>query len=310
MSKLVIALLNWNGYDLTRACLESLASLEAPPHRILIVDNGSTEEEAMRLAEEFGGPVEALTLEENLGVGGGYNAAISRAKALAASHVLLLNNDTLVTDPMMAARLVEACGPGVFAVGPRVLDATGRLFSAGGRVDWSTAEASHLQSADVPVKGAPYDVAWIDGSCMMVSVDAACRLGGFSEEFFLYWEEVDMCVRARKAGYRCLVEPRTTIVHLGSQTVRHTHMHHLMLRNTVLFMRRNASSRRNTAFVGRLLFWLVPRFMYRRTKGRANVAETGAIIVRAVAWNISDAWRKRAWRSAADGSLDCRATDR
>jgi hypothetical protein len=59
-AELVIAILNWNGYALTRDCIESLARLSGPAHRILVVDNGSAEPEAARLAGEFPGRVESL----------------------------------------------------------------------------------------------------------------------------------------------------------------------------------------------------------------------------------------------------------
>ena len=116
--ELVVAILNWNGYDLTRSCLISALRLAATTFRILVVDNGSAEPEAQRLAGEFGVQVEALALPGNLGVGGGYNAAIRWARDCGAKYVLLLNNDTIVDDPMLARRLIDACGADVFAVGP------------------------------------------------------------------------------------------------------------------------------------------------------------------------------------------------
>ena len=165
-----------------------------------MVDNGSAEPEAERLADEFGEAVEALSLPRNIGVAGGYNAAIRWARDRGAKYVLLLNNDTLVDDPLLARRLVDACGPGVFAVGPRVMEPNGRLFSAGGKLDWRTSQTGHRQADEITSPTSPYPVAWIDGSCMLVSVAAACELQGFDEVFFLYWEEVDVCVRAWRHG--------------------------------------------------------------------------------------------------------------
>jgi hypothetical protein len=304
-TELVIAILNWNGYALTRACIESLARLSGPAHRVLIVDNGSAEPEAERLAGEFGGQVEALSLSENLGVGGGYNAGIRWARDRGAKYVLLLNNDTLVDDPLLARRLIDACGPDVFAVGPLVKEPSGRVWTAGGLLNWRTFQTGHLQAHEITSPASPYPVVWIDGSCMLVSVAAACELQGFDEIFFLYWEEIDVCVRAGRRGLRCLVDPRASIVHLVGQTARPSQIDHLMLRNAILFMRRNGTRRQNAVFMLQLLCWRMPLFVARRIKHGGGAWESVRMVLRSLAWNLRDAAGERGWRRSAGGSLLC-----
>ena len=304
-AELVIAILNWNGYALTRACIESLTRLSGPAHRVVIVDNGSAAPEAERLADEFGGRVEALTLSRNLGVGGGYNAGIRWARDRGAKYVLLLNNDTLVDDPLMTTRMIDACGPDVFAVGPLVREPSGRVWSAGGLLDWRTYQTGHLQADEIISPTSPYPVAWIDGSCMLVSVTAACELQGFDEIFFLYWEEVDVCVRAWRHGLRCLVDPRASIVHLVSQSARPSQVDHLMLRNAIQFMRRNGTRRQNAGFLLQLLCWRTPLFVARRIKRGGGIGQSVGLALRSIAWNLRDAIRERGWRRKAGGSLWC-----
>jgi GT2 family glycosyltransferase len=303
--ELVIAILNWNGYSLTRACIESLSCLSGPSYRILVVDNGSREPEAEQLAREFDGRVEPLSLPRNLGVGGGYNAAIRWAHSRGAGYVLLLNNDTIVDDPLLAARLVEACGPDVLAVGPLIKDRTGRVWSSGGTFDWATYMSGHDQAEGIVSTTAPYPVAWIDGSCMLLSVARACALGGFDEIFFLYWEETDLCFRARREGLRCLVEPRTGIVHLVSQTSRPTQVDRYMMRNSLLFVRRHGTRRQNLGFLLRLAGWRAPLFAARRIKHGGGVRQTLEMVVDAFAWNIRDSVKEHGWRRPAGGSLRC-----
>jgi GT2 family glycosyltransferase len=304
-AELVIAILNWNGYALTRACVESLARLCGPAHRILIVDNGSVEPEAERLAAESGGYVEALTLSRNIGVGGGYNAGIRWARDHGAKYVLLLNNDTLLDDPLLAKRLIDACGPDVFAVGPLVKEPGGSVWSSGGTFDWKTYMSGHQQADGIVSRTSPYPVAWIDGSCMLVSVAAACRLQGFDEVFFLYWEEVDMCVRAWRHGLRCLVEPRASIVHLVGQTARPSQVDHLMLRNAILFMRRNGTRRQNADYLARQICWRLPLFAARRIKHGGGIRESVGMVLHSLVWNLRDAAGKRSWGYKAGGSLSC-----
>jgi len=301
--RLVIAILNWNGYALTKACLDSLACLDGPPHRLLVVDNASTEPEAEQLAAESGGRVEALTLPRNLGVGGGYNAAIAWGAARGASHVLLLNNDTVVRDPDFAARLVEACGPGVFAVGPVVREPAGQVWSSGGWYDWDDFVSGHTRADGVVSKTTPYEVGWIDGSCMCVSVEAALAIGGFDETFFLYWEETDVCARAWEHGLRCLVQPRTSIVHLVSGTVGPSQADYYKLRNSIFYVRRHGTARQNAEFLARLVSWRVPVFVARRMKHGGGVLRTIRMVADAFAWNVRDAVREGGWTRAANGSL-------
>jgi GT2 family glycosyltransferase len=283
--------------------VESLARLSGPAHRVLIVDNGSAEPEAERLADEFGGQIEALTLARNSGVGGGYNAGIRWARDHGAKYVLLLNNDTLLDDPLLATRLIDACGPDVFAVGPLVRDSGGRVWSAGGFYNWKTYQSGHFQAGGIISDASPYPVDWIDGSCMLVSVAAAYEIGGFDEIFFLYWEEVDVCVRASRHNLRCLVEPRASIVHLVGQSARPSQVDHLMFRNAILFMRRHGTRRQNAGLLLRLLCWRMPLFVARRIKRGGGIRESVGMVVDSLAWNLRDAAKERSWRREAGGSL-------
>jgi GT2 family glycosyltransferase len=238
-----------------------------------------------------------------MGVGAGYNAGIRWAHDHGAKYVLLLNNDTLLDDPLLAKRLIDACGPDVFAVGPLVKEPGGSVWSSGGTFDWKTYMSGHQQADGMVSLTSPYPVAWIDGSCMLVSVAAAYEIGGFDEIFFLYWEEVDVCVRAWRHGLRCLVEPRASIVHLVGQTARPSQVDHLMLRNAILFMRRHGTRRQNAAFLLRQLCWRTPLFVARRIKHGGGIRESVGMVLRSLAWNLRDATRERGWTRKAGGSL-------
>lgn len=301
----VIGILTFNGYATTRACLETLPRLRGWPVPTVIVDNGSRERDGEQLASEFGAPIRALTLPANLGVPGGYNAAIRWAHDVGASHVLLLNNDTLITDPDLLERLLAATGPQVAAVGPLVLEADGSLFSAGGSIHWPRGRPHHLRKDEMPGIDRPYEVTWIDGPCMFVSVEVACRVGGLHEGFVSYWEEIDWCVRAGRRGYRCLVEPRTSIVHLRGATIPSWQAKLYLLRNRVLFMRRNAGWRYHATFLPYFVLRVVPVFIARHLLSPADLGKAFRTAVSAASWNAADALRRRAWRVAADGPSVC-----
>lgn len=303
--RVVIGILTWNGYALARACLKSLSQLDGWPIRVVVLDNGSREPEGERLAAEFGPPVEAVTLPQNRLVAGGYNALIHAAAERVASHVLLLNDDTIITDPAMLDRLLAATGPDVAAVGPLVLNEDGSLFSAGGTLGRWSGRGGHLQQRDMPADDRPYQVSWIDGPCMLVSIRAACHIGGLDPTFVSTWEDLDWCIRARELDYRCLVEPRTSIRHLRGRTIPARQSQMYLLRNKILFARRHARWPETiTAVVWMTLFTLPKQVI----QGFPSPSRTGQVVADAWAafrWNLVDAVRRKAWHRPASGPEVC-----
>ena len=301
--RVVIGVLTWNGYEHARACIASLSVLREWPVTVVVVDNGSAEPEGQRLATEFGVPVSSIRLEPNAKVAGGYNAAVRWAAVHDATHVLLLNNDTIVQDRDLLGRLMSATAPDVAAVGPMVLNADGTLYSAGGRIQWLTGWSRHLKK---PIReDGPYAVEWLDGPCMLISLDAVRRIGGFDPVFVSYWEDVDWCVRAGHSGYRCLVEPRASILHLRGGSIPSAEGYGFSLRNAILFIRRNGSALNNATTIAYYLFRRAPALLL----GRKRLTGRSLVPIRAVwealMWNVRDARSHGHWRLAARGpSID------
>ena len=303
--RIIIGILTWNGYELARTCLASLSQLDGWPIPVVVLDNGSREPDGERLAMEFGPPVEAVTLPYNQLVAGGYNALIRAAAERGASHVLLLTDDTTITDPAMLERLVAAADPGVAAVGPLVLNEDGSLFSAGGTLEPWTGRCGHLHAHQMPAQDRPYEVPWIDGPCMLVSIDAACRIGGLDPGFVATWEDVDWCVRAGALGYRCLVEPRTTIRHLRGQTIPSYESELHLLKNRILFARRHANWSHTVTATMWFIFATVPRQILRGFSSLAALRRIASATWEAVHWNVADAIRRRSWHRSATGPEVC-----
>jgi GT2 family glycosyltransferase len=263
------------------------------------VDNDSRTGEGARLAAEFGPSVTALALDENGGVPAGYNAALRWAAAAGAEHMLLLNNDTVLSDPDLIDRLVAAMGPDIAAVGPVIRDKSGAVQSAGGRLRLAAGRASHLTTPAHADR--PYEAAWLDGSCLLVAIAAARMVGGLETDYFLYWEEVDWCVRARRAGFRCLVEPRVSITHLGSVSVSGQQKLHYWMRNKLLFMRRNAPASANAWALLAFIVRTVPHQLVLQGVSPRRWRWVLAAAVRALAWNGADAVRRGSWLRSPDG---------
>lgn len=289
VSDVAVAVLNWNGFDLVKACLASLARLSMP-HHTFVVDNGSDPPEAERLRTELG--VQVIALPKNGGVAYGYNAAIRHAYAEGYAYVLLLNNDTIAVDPAMLEILLSAARQeGAAVTAPIVVDPGGTIFSAGGVVTRFGA-AVHLRTAR---SATPYRVDWVDGSAMLVDTRIAVETGLMREEYFLYWEEVDWCWRLRRAGRSCIVVPTTRILHLRGATNPSEVSEYYWLRNGVLFHRLTGSRAQNARYLVRYWLWTVPRYLIRQGLLRGRLATALVLLARAFMWNVADAASRRSW---------------
>ena len=297
----VACVLTWRNYQLAHDCIESLTRSSSWPFPVVVVDNASGTGEGDRLAAEFAPHVTALILEANGGTPAGYNAAIRWAAERGADQILLLNNDTISTDPEMVNQLLAAAAPDVAGVSPLIKTPAGGIQSAGGTLSWRTGRAGHLSTAGARASSGPYEMDWLEASCLLVSLPAARAAGGFADDFFLYWDDVDWCVRARRAGFRCLVQPATSIVHLGTASISNATQRQYWMRNKLLFMRRNAGLRDNAWTVVAFVFRTVPYHVLRQGMAPRRwlaVLRSGAA---ALSWNVADAIARRSWRVPADG---------
>ncbi len=287
-----IIILNWNGREDTLACLESLARLEYPSFHIIVVDNGSTDGSPETIRRAFP-QTEVLETGANLGYAGGNNRGLKAALARPFPYILLLNNDTLVA-PDFLTHLVRAADRTAGIVGPTIYyaDRPEVIWTAGGAIDWRRGD-TRMIGLDAVDRGqfgtVPREVDFVSGCAMLVRRDVPERIGLLDERFFLYYEEVEWCVRARRAGFRILHVPQAKVWHrIAPQAQAESPtVHYYMTRNRLLFLALTGAGWRawlSTAadYVRTLLSWsLRPRW---RHKGRQR---------RAMARAIADAWRGR-----------------
>jgi hypothetical protein len=244
--RLAAVIVHWQDADETLACVESLAA--EPPALVVVVDNGSHEAVADRLATARP-DVEVLRLPQNRGYAGGANAGIERALAAGADVVLLLNNDARVaggTQAAVARALASDSRIGV--VGARIVtrEDAGRLWLAWGDVTYrqSLVALHGADAADGPPWRTARDVDWVAGCAMWFRAEALRGVGLLDETFFAYHEEVDWCARARRAAWRVVYWPDAVVTHTG----RGSHgsprsiriRKYFAARNTILFARKHA----------------------------------------------------------------------
>lgn len=220
--KIAIVLLNYNNYKDTIACIESLQQVQYPNFNVIVVDNKSTNESLKKLYTYESANVKIVESNKNGGFAFGNNIGIDIAKEENAEYVLLLNNDTLVTENFLEELL--KC----FSFEENVGIATGRImynseqkkvWYAGGRIDWTNLRAIHrgINGKLYNVQGME-SVGFASGCCMMISKECLKKIGGLPEEYFMYYEDLDYCLKAIEAGYKIIYNPESVIYHCVSSS--------------------------------------------------------------------------------------------
>ena len=246
------------------ALLECVASLQrAGLSRIVVVDNASSDGSLVRLAAAQPSVVIVPT-GANLGYGGAANRGAERV----GTEFLLICNADLVLDTAAAAVLLDALAgePDLAACGPRILDAAGQIYPSARAFPSLGDAAGHalvgFLRPDNPftrryrlgAKGEPDDagvteVDWVSGSCVAVRAIAFASVGGFDEGYFMYVEDLDLCWRLRRAGWRVGYADAASVLHHGGASTRH-HPYRMLVahhRSTWRFARRSLHGRKRLA---------------------------------------------------------------
>jgi len=230
--------LGWNRRDDTVACLDSLAAQTAPgvTLRLTLVDNGSTDG-TVEAVERALPAVGIVPLQRNLGFAGAANIGIGRALDTGADWTWLVNNDTLAMTGLLRELLAGAVREDVGLVTPtiRVLDRPELVWpSAGWRRRLTLAAFDTTASPPSP---APYDVDWATGCCLLVRAATWRRIGLLDDRYAFYFEDHDLCLRARAAGWRIVHVPRATVLHrvAGSTGAGSPRQMYLLARASVPF---------------------------------------------------------------------------
>ncbi|MCX6567248.1 MAG: glycosyltransferase family 2 protein [Candidatus Aminicenantes bacterium] len=203
-------------------CLDSvLATPPDIPLEVILVDNASTDGGIEDVATAFPS-VRILRNAGNLGFGAANNRAVRESSG---EFLLFLNTDTIL-QPGAVSALLAAVRPdaGAVAAGPLLFPSEGKVqVSFGSRVDflgqlvqktiWNPFYKRRLRRHP-----AAREAGWLSAACFLCRRSAFEATGGFDEGFFLYFEDIDLCVRMRSAGGRLLFVPAARVFHEGSAT--------------------------------------------------------------------------------------------
>lgn len=212
-----VIILNWNRLRDTCECLESVFKIHYSNYSVVVVDNGSDDDSATGIKNAFE-RVHVIRNKENLGYAEGNNVGIRHALAIGADYIWLLNNDTVVDRDALTAMVVLAeRDRGIGILGSKIyyFDQPEILWFAGATIDWKRAVSAHVGrlEKDTGQYEVEKEVDRVTGCSMLIRREVLEEVGLFDEKFFLYAEEVDLCVRARKKGFRNFYVPKSIVYH-------------------------------------------------------------------------------------------------
>lgn len=212
-----ILILNWNGKQLLKPCLDSVTSIDYPNYSIIVIDNGSSDGSIEMINKNYPN-VDCFALDDNYGFSGGYNRYLPQLNDNESEFLLFLNNDTEVDsnilNNMNAARKKFGNdhiygGKIYYRYNPEL------IWYAGGKVNLKWGHISHrgIRKQDSKEFSSPMQTDYITGCCLFTSNAVMKQLNGFDEQFNMYGEDVDLCLRAKKIGIKCFYWPQAKLWH-------------------------------------------------------------------------------------------------
>lgn len=237
-----IIAVNFRQAELTVDFLKSLRAINYPSVEVWLVDNGCLDNQTDLFTTHYPG-LQVLVSRENLGFAGGNNLAIKKAKG---KYLLLINNDTLVPSDFLGP-LVELMEEQqeVGIVSPKIYyaDSPQRLQYAGIKgINRFTGRG--LNPAKLQADNGSYDhtetTYFAHGACMLIRGAVIDQVGGLSEDYFLYYEELDFCEAVRAEGWEILYTAQSHIYHRESSSIGKSSplKTYYLFRNRWLFMRK------------------------------------------------------------------------
>jgi GT2 family glycosyltransferase len=208
--KVFAIVLNYNSAATIKACLDSLYRQNYQNLEIIVVDNAS-KDGSFELAKKLYPKSYFIANRRNLGFSAGNNQAIRYALEKMADFIFLLNSDAEVemdTIEKLVRVAIENEKSGIFS--PIIYDPTGSVWFSGGKISYLRMKTLHQIGV---ASENPYDTDYATGCAMLIKKEVFKKIGLLDEDFFLYCEDAEFCLRARHAGFSIVIVPQAKVSH-------------------------------------------------------------------------------------------------
>lgn len=292
MPNVGIVISNYNGWQDTVQCLESLQKQTYRDFEIILLDDASTNDSVQQLQKHLTENTVFLPQEANSGFAAVNNVGMRCALADGCDWVLLLNNDTVVAPDFLEMLLRETPAGAVSCPKMLFLDPPDEIWFAGGELDRATGKVKHLggHEKDGPAFAEKKQVSFITFCCVLLPRQVVEEVGFLDETLFMYCEDVDYCIRLADAGVPMWLLPDARIWHKAGGSAGGMLSVYYITRNTLYLTCKGKSALQIRARTLPVLISGAARYaltkLLGRKKGRSYGAFRGAL----------DFWRGRMGR--------------
>jgi len=210
-----VVILNWNNWPDTKICIDFLKkSISNSDNLIIVVDNGSSDDSVENLRELK--DIVLLESKSNLGFSGGCNLGIKYCVDHFCDYIVLLNNDAVVSkDTILHMLSAMQRYRNRALIGSIVFNHDGSIQSAGMKINKITGRVEAYKQFNVMNR-----IDYITGCCLLLPINFISEVGYFDDNFFLYWEDADLSIRANLAGYKLVIDPQSMVFHKDSASTK------------------------------------------------------------------------------------------
>lgn len=220
LQKVAIILVNYNGKEYNDECINSILNSSYKNLDIIVIDNDSKDGSPQLLKDKFSNKIKLIMAEKNLGFSGANNIGIREALENEAEYILLLNNDTII-DKDLISNMVKASKEEENAViSPKIYyyDNKDIIWSAGADMRWKRGltDQRGINKKDDEKYNKRQEVEFGTGCCLLIPSEVIRKVGYLTDDYFLYYEDTDYCMRVRSCGYKIIYEPKAILYHKES----------------------------------------------------------------------------------------------
>ena len=284
MSKLGVVLVNYNGIEYNEACINSICASDWNGEILVFcVDNNSQDGSPSRLQGRYGDKewFHLIRMGKNAGFSAANNAGLHEAVEAGCNLLMILNNDTCIEKDTI--RKLAACVEGKDCIAaPKICywDRKDTIWSAGGYLTPVIKKPVSFGEGekDTGQYGQEKECSCLNGCCMFLSTETYLRIGDMDEDFFLYYEDTEYCMRAMEKGIRLLYCPDAVMYHKVSASTGGSTSPacaYYISRNWPMCMKKRMEKWRFPLF---LLYFLINRsacFLFWMVQGRKALVSAG-----------------------------------
>lgn len=291
MSKVIVSIVSFNSKDYIKKCLQDLSDQKTKSEtEIWVVDNNSSDDSKTMIKKDYP-KIKLIESEKNLGFAGAQNLILEKTKG---DYYLLLNPDTEIP-PDSVEKMIEFMeeNPDCGIAGSRIIGFDGKVNSNGGDLPLGLAALSWLfnlesfgiksnfHREDPEFYNSKNNKGWVGGTFMMIKKEVVEKVGLLNPEYFMYVEDVEYCYRAKKQGFKIMINPDLTIKHKsGGSSIDPRQFQWLNeLNNLILFYKNNFGLLGSWSLKILIYFSLVLRIIAYALLGKGGASLTYAKII-------------------------------